>query len=104
MVVTEEIVKCWCVVIDQSLTTGTLPKGYGHHPLCERCAIRTDESYPHFWDQNEIVELIDLPEYECYKDFKDELGWNILKGMCINTKHSMSIMEKVFKYDGMRFQ
>ena len=43
-------------------------------PICERCAIRTDESYPHFWDQNEIVELIYLREYERYKDFKDELG------------------------------
>ena len=28
---------------------------------------------PIFWDQNEIVELIDLREYERYKDFKDEL-------------------------------
>ena len=28
----------------------------------------------HFWDQNEIIELIDLCEYERYKDFKDELG------------------------------
>ena len=40
----------------------------------ERCATKIDESYPYFWDQNEIVELIDLREYERYKDFKDELG------------------------------
>ena len=65
---------------------GTLPKGYDQHPLCEQCAIRI-ESYPYFWDQNKIVELIDLHEYERYKDFKDELGdeWmDILKWMCIN--------------------
>ena len=77
MVVTEEIVKCWTCSdrpITHCLITGTLPKGYGQHPLYERCAIRIDESYSHFWDQNEIVELIDLLEYERYKDFKDELG------------------------------
>ena len=77
MVVTEEIVKCWMCSdrpITHYLTTGTLPKGCSHHPLCKRCAIRIDESYPHFWDQNEIVELIDLREYELYKDYMDELG------------------------------
>ena len=77
MVVTEEIVKCW-MCNDRSITRclimGTLPKGYSQHPLCERCTIRIDESYPHLWDQNEIVELIDLREYEHHKDFKDELG------------------------------
>ena len=61
-------------MIDQSLITGTLPKGYNQHPICERCAIRIDESYPYFWDQNEFVELIDLREYGRYKDFKNELG------------------------------
>ena len=77
MVVTEEIVKCWMCCdrpITHCLITGTLPKGHDHHPLCEQCAIRIDESYPHFWDQNEIVELINLHGYEHYKDFKDELG------------------------------
>ena len=77
MVVTEEIVKCWMCsdrLITHCLITGTLHKGYGHHPLCERCAIRIDESYPHFGDQNEIIKLIDLREYEHHKDFKDELG------------------------------
>ena len=47
MVVTEEIVKCWMCSdrpITHCLITDTLPKGYGHHPLCERCAIRIDES------------------------------------------------------------
>ena len=77
MVVTEEIVKCWMCSdrpITHCLITGTLPKGYGQLPLCEQCAIRIDESYPYFWDLNEIVELIDLREYEHYKDFKDKLG------------------------------
>ena len=77
MVVTEEIVKCWICgdrPITHCLIKGTLPKEYGQHPLCEQCAIRIDELYPKFWDLNEIVELIDLCEYECYKDFKDELG------------------------------
>ena len=76
MVVTEEIVKCWMCSdrpITHCLITGTLPKGYSQHPLCEQWAIKIDESYPYFWDQNEIVELIDLREYERYKDFKDEL-------------------------------
>ena len=76
MVVTEEIVKCWMCSdrpITHCLITGTLPKGYSQHPLCERCAIKIDESYLYFWDQNEIVKLIDLREYERYKDFKDEL-------------------------------
>ena len=48
MVVTEEIVKCWMYSdrpITHCLITGTLPKGYGQHPLCKRCAIRIDESY-----------------------------------------------------------
>ena len=57
MVATEEIVKCWMCSdrqITHCLITGTLPKGYGQHPLCERCAIRIDESYPHFWDQNKL--------------------------------------------------
>ena len=31
-------------------------------------------SISNFWDQNEIIELIHLREYERYKDFKDELG------------------------------
>ena len=38
MIVTEEIVKCWMCSdrpITYCLITGTLPKGYGHHPLCE---------------------------------------------------------------------
>ena len=77
MVVTEEIVKCWMCSdspITHCLITGTLPKGYSQHPLCERCAIKIDECYPYFWDQNEIVELIDLREHERYKDLKDELG------------------------------
>ena len=77
MVVTEEIVKCWMCSdrpITHCLITGTLHKGYDQHPLCEQCAIRIDESYPYFWDQNEIVELIDLHEYEHNKDFKDKLG------------------------------
>ena len=77
IVVTEEIVKCWMCSdrpITHCLITGTLPKRYGQQPLCEQCAIRIDESYPYFWDQNEIVELIDICEYERYKDFKDELG------------------------------
>ena len=77
MVVTEEIIKCWMCsdrLITHCLITGTLPKGYGHHSLCERCAIRIDECYPYFWDQNKVVGLIDLHEYERYKDFKDELG------------------------------
>ena len=76
MVVTVEIVKCWMCSdrpITHYLITGTLPKGYSQHPLCEQCATKTDESHPYLWDQNEIVELIDLREYECYKDFKDEL-------------------------------
>ena len=76
MVVTEEIVKCWMCgdrPITHCLITGTLPKGYGQHPICERCATKIDESYPYFRDQNEIVELIDLCEYKRYKDFKDEL-------------------------------
>ena len=76
MVVTEEIVKCWMCSdrpITHCLITGTLPKGYSQHPLCERCAIKIDESYPYFWDQNKIVELIDCREHERYKDFKDEL-------------------------------
>ena len=77
MVVTEEIVKCWMCSDRPTihcLITGTLPKGCSQHPLCERCAIKIDESYRYSWDQNEIVELIDLREYERYKDFKDELG------------------------------
>ena len=51
MVVTEEIVKCWMCSdrpITHCLITGTLHKGYGHHPLCERCAIGIDESTPIF--------------------------------------------------------
>ena len=51
MVVTEEIVKCWMCSdrpITHCLITGTLPKGYGHHPLCERCAIGIDEYTPIF--------------------------------------------------------
>ena len=43
MVVTEEIVKCWMCSdrpITHCLITGTLPKGYGQHPLCERCATK----------------------------------------------------------------
>ena len=35
MAVTEEIVKCWMCSdrpITHCLITGTLPKGYGHHP------------------------------------------------------------------------
>ena len=39
MVVTEEIVKCWMCSdrpITHCLIKGTLPKGYGQHPLCER--------------------------------------------------------------------
>ena len=74
--VTEGIMKCWMCSdrpITHCLIMGTLPKGYDQHPLCEQCAIRI-ESYPYFWDQNKIVELIDLREYERYKDFKDELG------------------------------
>ena len=77
MVVTEEIVKCWMCndrPITHCLITGTLPKGYDQHPLCDQCAIRIDESYPYGWDQNEIVVFIDLRAYERYKDFKDELG------------------------------
>ena len=77
MIVTEESVKCWMCSdrpITHCLIMGTLPKRYHQHPLCEQCAIRIDESHPCFWDQNEIVELINLCEYECYKDFKDELG------------------------------
>ena len=38
MVVTEEIVKCWMCSdrpITHCLITGTLPEGYGQHPLCE---------------------------------------------------------------------
>ena len=38
MVVTEEIVKCWMCSdrpITHCLITGTLPKGYSQHPLCE---------------------------------------------------------------------
>ena len=69
MVVTEEIMKCWMYSnrpITHCLITGTLPKGYRHHPLCEECAIRINESYPHFWDQNKIVKLMDLREYEHY--------------------------------------
>ena len=69
MVVTEEIIKCWMCSdrpITHCLIMGTLPEGYSQHPLCERYAIKIDESYPYFWDQNEIVELIDLCEYECY--------------------------------------
>ena len=58
MVVTEEIMKCW-MCSDRPIThcfiTGTLPKGYDQHPLCGQCAIRIDESYPYFWDQNKIV-------------------------------------------------
>ena len=80
MVVTEEIVKCWMCSerpITHFLITGTLPKGYGHHPLCKQCAIGINESYPYTWHQNEIVKLIDLREYERYKDFKDELGLTI---------------------------
>ena len=76
MVVTKEVVKCWMCSdrpITHCLIKGTLPKGYSQHPLCEQCAIRIDELYPKFWDLNEIVELIDLHEYERYKDFKDEL-------------------------------
>ena len=83
MLVTEEIVKCWMCSdrpITYCLITGTLPKGYGHHPLCERYTIRIDESYSHLWDQNEIVELIDLREYECYKNFRDELGLTLTIG------------------------
>ena len=79
MVATEDIMKCWMcsdrpITCTHCLITGILPKGYGQHPLCERYALRIDESYPYFWNQNEIVELIDLREYERYKDFKDELG------------------------------
>ena len=51
MVVSEEIVKCWMCrdrPITHCLIMGALPKGYGHHPLCERCAIRIEEFYPHF--------------------------------------------------------
>ena len=47
MVVTEEIVKCWMcsdIPITHCLITGTLPKGYGQHPICEQCTIRIDES------------------------------------------------------------
>ena len=76
MVVTEEIVKCWMCSdrpITHYLIMGTLPKGYSKHPLCEQCATKIDESYSYGWDQNEIVELIDLREYERYKDFKDEI-------------------------------
>ena len=67
MAVTEEIMKCWMCSyrpITHCLIMVTLPKGYGHHPLCERCAVRINGSYPHFWDQNKIVELINLREYE----------------------------------------
>ena len=38
MVVTEEIMKCWMCSdrpITHCLTTSTIPKGYGHHSLCE---------------------------------------------------------------------
>ena len=102
MVVTEEIMKCWMCSdrpITLCLITGTLPKGYSQHPLCERCATKIDDSYPYGWDQNEIVELIDLREYERYKDFKDELCGNVLKEMCIYIRYSMSIIEKVFHYE-----
>ena len=77
MVVTEEIEKCWMCSdrpITHCLVTGTLPKGYDQHPLCEQRTIRIDESYPYFWDQNEIVELINLLEYKHYKNSKDKLG------------------------------
>ena len=77
MVVTEEIVKCWMCSdrpITHCLITGTLPKGYSQQPYVSDALLKTDESYPYLWDQNEIMELIDLCEYERYKDFKDKLG------------------------------
>ena len=46
MVVTEEIVKCWMCsdrTITHCLITGTLPKGYDQHPLCEQCTTKIDE-------------------------------------------------------------
>ena len=51
MVVTEEIVKCWMCSdrpITHCLITGTLPKGYGQHPLYERCASELMSPTPIF--------------------------------------------------------
>ena len=45
MVVTEEIVKCWMCSdrpITHCLITGTLPKGYDQHLLCEQCTTKID--------------------------------------------------------------
>ena len=65
MVATEEIVKGWMYSdrpVTHCLITGTLPKGYGHHPLCERrdskmrVLVQTTTFLPLLWRANAVDE------------------------------------------------
>ena len=46
--------------VTHCLIKGTLVHGYKELPTCVKCAEVIDELYPHYWDREDIVKLIDL--------------------------------------------
>ena len=40
--------------------TRSLDRDYKELPVCRKCAKKIDEGYPHKWDLESIVDLIDL--------------------------------------------
>ena len=42
------------------LVSGNLVDGYKEHPLCSKCAKDIESASPYVWDNNSIVDVIDL--------------------------------------------
>ena len=54
-----------CINCDNSKVThvlirGDLVEGYTYDPLCSACENVLDQAKPHVWDNNKIVEIVDL--------------------------------------------
>ena len=47
-------------VVTHCLVKGSLPEGYEELPICKECAECIDSGYPYYWDEESIIELIDL--------------------------------------------
>ena len=51
---------CYSKKVTHGLVKGNLVDGYRVLPLCSKCAKKTEDTSPHCWDLNGIVDLIDI--------------------------------------------
>ena len=64
---------CKSGVVTHCLVNGSLPQGYEELPICKECAERIDSGYRYYWDEESIVELIDLHDPSKNFSWKKEL-------------------------------